>query len=250
VSRLTSDDDEVIDRDTLTAGLGYKRDSTKVTSKIEYRKDKSESRSSEQWVLVNNLEYRRSEALRWQGRFNYSSTEGEMDAEDAEFMEAGIGFAYRPVANDRLNMLGRYTSLLDLPPQSQSEETDRRYSIFSLENSYDLSAKFSVGSKLAFRKGEQRLQRGRGPWLNNDATLASARLRYKAQAGMNAMASYQWLGSDATDSVRQGALLSVGYNVHEYLQMSLGYNFTDFNDNLADDDYDVSGWFLNFVGKY
>ena len=33
---------------------------------------------------------------------------------DAKFVETGIGFALRPVYNDRLNILGRLTYLYDL----------------------------------------------------------------------------------------------------------------------------------------
>jgi len=64
------------------------------------------------------------------------------------------------------------------------------------------------------------------------------------------MASYHWLDSDASETLRQGALLSLGHTVGDNLQMSVGYNFTEFDDNLGNDDYDVRGWFLNLIGKY
>lgn len=249
-SRIEDDSNDITERDTLTAGLSFKRQLSHITNKLEYRKDKSATVDTDQWVTITNIEYRHSPSLRVQGRLNHSSTEDNIAGDDARFTEAGIGFAYRPVSNDRLNMLGRYTYLYDLPPISQSGSTDRRSSIFSLENIYEIGKRWTIGGKLAHREGEIRTQRQGGSWTGNDASLASIRLRYKAPFGVDAMASHHWLMSDATDSMRQGALLSLGYNVGSNLQFSVGYNFTAFDDNLANDDYDVRGWFFNLVGKY
>lgn len=249
-SRIEDDANDIIERDTLTAGLGFKKQQSHVTTKLEYRKDDSSTVDTDQWVMITNIEYRHSPALRVQGRFNHSSTEDHIAGDDATFTEAGIGFAYRPVVNDRLNLLGRYTYLYDLPPLSQSDKTDRRASIFSVEGNYELAKRWTVGAKLAHRQGEIRAQRQSGEWTGNDASLTALRMRYKVPFGVNAMGSYHWLGSDATDSMRHGALLSVGYNVSNMFQFSVGYNFTSFDDNLVNDDYDVKGWFLNFVGKY
>ena len=34
------------------------------------------------------------------------------------------------------------------------------------------------------------------------------------------------------------------------LNLSVGYNFTDFDDDLANDSFDVGGWFFNLVGRF
>ena len=249
-SRIEDESDDVIERDTLTAGFSFKRLQSHFTTKLEFRKDDSLTVDTDQWVTITNIEYRHSPSLRVQGRFNHSSTEDNIAGDDARFTEAGIGFAYRPISNDRLNMLGRYTYLYDLPPTSQSDSTDRRASIYSVEGIYEVAKRWTVGGKLAHRQGEIRTQRQGGLWLGNDASLAAVRARYKAPFGVDAMGSYHWLSSTGTDSVRHGALLSLGYQVGTNLQFSVGYNFTAFDDNLANDDYDVQGWFLNLVGKY
>ncbi len=249
-SRIEGQDDTVINRNTLSAALSYKHDHSTLSSKLEYREDQSEDVETNQWVFINDIQYRQSENARWQGRLNYSSTRDDAETEDAEFVEAGIGFAYRPVASDRFNLLARYTAVKDLPPNSQSERNDKRLSVLSVENSFDFTPQHQLGAKLAYRKGETRTDRDTGNWVDNDARLAAVRYRYRTLVGLNAMASYQWLASDATDSVQNGALVSFGFNVKNHLQFSIGYNFTSFNDNLTDDDYDVQGWFLNLTGKY
>jgi len=200
--------------------------------------------------MTNNGHFRQSNATRWQVRLNLSATKDNLGADDARFIEAGIGFAHRPVRHDRLNVLGRYTFLYDLPPVSQSTDAEKRSDIASLESIYDLNRRWSVGGKLAFKDGEIRTLRQSGNWIGNDASLASVRLRYKVPYGLDAMASYHWLDSEASDSLRQGALLSLGHTVGDNLQFSVGYNFTEFDDNLGNDDYDVRGWFLSLIGKY
>ena len=34
------------------------------------------------------------------------------------------------------------------------------------------------------------------------------------------------------------------------LKVGAGYNFTDFSDDLTDNDYDANGWFFDITGKY
>ena len=249
-SRIEDEFNEDIERDTVTAGFSFKRKKSFLAHKLEFRKDRSENVDTDQWVTVTNVEHRHSPSLRLQGRFNHSSTEDNIANDNAEFTEAGLGFAYRPVTNDRLNLLGRYTFLRDLPPLSQSGETEKRSSIVSMEGIYELGRRWTVGGKFARREGKIRASRQSGEFIGNDASLAAIRLRYKAHFGVDGLVSYQWLNSDATDSLRQGALMSLGYNIAGNLQFSVGYNFTAFDDNLGNSDYDVRGWFFNLVGKY
>ena len=249
-SRLEDESQAITERDTLSAGLRFKRRKSSLTTKLEYRQDESDTIDTDQWVVANNLEYRQSASMRWQGRLNHSETEDNINGDNARFTEAGIGFAYRPVFHDRLNVLGRYTFLYDLPPEAQSTNTDRRSSIYSFESIYDIGRRWSVGGKLAHRDEEIRTERGGGIWVGNDATVVATRLRYKVWFGVDVMGSYQWLNSDASDNTRHGALFSVGHNIGDNLQFSVGYNFTSFDGNLGNDDFDVRGWFLNLVGKY
>lgn len=239
------------DRNAISVGIDYARNTLKAASRIEYRQDESSTINSDQWVVTNRFEYQPDASLRWQGLLNASRTIDNVATEtEASFVEAGIGFALRPVAHDRLNMLGRLTYIQDLPPQSQSTEPDRRSIIASFEGIYELSHHWSVGGKLAYRDGSVRLQREDGSWIGNDASLAALRLHYRVPFGLELLGGWRWLGSDETSSTRQGALLSVGGEVHNNLRLSVGYNFTEFDDDLTNDSNDVRGWFINLVGKY
>jgi hypothetical protein len=45
-------------------------------------------------------------------------------------------------------------------------------------------------------------------------------------------------------------LLGLDRHINDHMKIGIGYNFTDFSDDLGDLDYDKRGWFLNVVGKY
>ena len=44
--------------------------------------------------------------------------------------------------------------------------------------------------------------------------------------------------------------LECGGHRFKNLRLGVGYNFTQFNDDLTNFDYDQRGWFVNFVGWY
>ena len=49
---------------------------------------------------------------------------------------------------------------------------------------------------------------------------------------------------------KSGGLLAVYRHIGDNLKVGVGYNFTDFDDDLTSNDYDSKGWFINLVGKY
>ncbi len=53
---------------------------------------------------------------------------------------------------------------------------------------------------------------------------------------------------DAEDK-RSGALLGLYRHIGNNIKIGVGYNFTDFSDDLTDLDFNSQGVFINFVGK-
>ena len=45
-------------------------------------------------------------------------------------------------------------------------------------------------------------------------------------------------------------LLAVYRHFGDHAKAGVGYNFTDFSDDLTDLSYDSHGWFINVIGKY
>ena len=45
-------------------------------------------------------------------------------------------------------------------------------------------------------------------------------------------------------------MISIDRHLGKNMKIGLGYNFTDFNDDLTNTDGSAKGWFINLVGKY
>lgn len=250
-ARLDKVDTGLTDRDAFSVGINYKLNATKVSARLEYRKDQGSLEDTDQWVTTNSINHHLSPSLRIQGKLNYSETKDNIgDSFDARFAEMGVGFAYRPVEHDRHNILGRLTYLYDLQPIEQNDSPDERSLIVSIENSYQLNKKWEIGGKLAHKESEIRLDRGTGEWFKNDASLAAVRARYHLTHKWDALVQYHWMNSDLSEDSQQGALISVDRHIGKNMKIGVGYNFTDFDDDLTNTDGKAKGWFINLVGKY
>ena len=51
-------------------------------------------------------------------------------------------------------------------------------------------------------------------------------------------------------SRRFGALVAVYRHINDNIKMGVGYNFTDFSDDLTHLNYDRRGFFVNALAKY
>ena len=250
-ARLDKEASGLVDRDAFSVGLNYKEDGTDASTRLEYRRDKGAEEHTEQWVTTNRANYRLNPSLRLQGKFNYSETKDKRgNTNDAQFTEAALGFAYRPINHDRLNVLGRLTYLYDLQPLSQSSNVDEKSLVASVEASYQLNQRWEIGGKIAHKKGQLRTDRNAGDWSKNDATLAAARVRYHMTKNWDAMAQYHWLNSEESQDTQHGAMIAVDRHIGKNLKIGIGYNFTDFDDDLRSNNGTAEGWFVNLVGKF
>ena len=57
------------------------------------------------------------------------------------------------------------------------------------------------------------------------------------------------LDVDEAGSTRDGWLVSLDRHINDHFRIGIGYNFTDFSDDLTDLSYDHSGFFLNVNGS-
>ena len=243
-----------VDRRAATIGASFKGNQVRFGSVLEYREDNDQSLNSDntQWVTSNTIEWQKSDSLKLLGKLDLSTTHSDASKNDeGKYVELDLGFAYRPVGNDRWNILGKYTFLYDLAVTGQdTAQPDERSHIFAIEALYDLNNQWELGGKLAYKAGDTRLQRGSGPWFETGAHLAVARARYHVIKNWDALLEYRWLESETEDDEKHGALAALYRHVGQHMKIGAGYNFTDFNDDLTDNDYDSDGIFIDVVGKY
>jgi hypothetical protein len=240
-----------VHREAVSVSAGRTSPDTDWRSKIEWRQD-SGAEQRTQWVSTNRLNRKIDESWRLSARFNYSDTNDKLNAAaGAKFIEGGVGFAWRPYDTARYAVLGRYTYLYDLATLGQvgGAEYDQKSHVFALEGTYRLDRNWEVAGKVARREGLARYGRGTGQWFDSATTLVAAQLRYDLPENWHALAEYRVLDVK-NGGQRKGWLLGVDRDISKNFRIGLGYNFTDFNDDLTKFDYKYKGFFINLVGSY
>ena len=254
---LSDPDAGDLERTALSFSAGYTKDKTRYAGNLEWRKDDgTTSGERTTWLMRNSLGYQTTADWRFLGKLNFSLSDSDQgDFYNADFVEAVIGYAYRPVENDKLNTLFKYTYFYDLPSSSALTSSDtladyaQKSHVLSVDAIYDLTPWLSVGGKYGYRRGEIRDNRVDGSWYSSNAHLGILRSDLHFVHKWDALLEARLLKVTAAKDERAGFLVAIYRHINQHMKFGAGYNFTDFSDDLTDLDYDSRGWFVNLVGK-
>jgi len=232
--------------------VAYRSEALSFRAKGQLRLDAGESDRT-QVVTTNYLDWDASASTSILLALDYSRTwteEGDLD--DARFIEGNVGLAYRPVASDWVNLIGKYTYLEDLAPVDQSDgaELDERSHVGSFQGIFDLTPKWQVGGVFAYKRSALRQDRGAGDWIESETYLGAGRLTYHFVRAWDATGEYRTLHVTPAGDTKSGYVAAIYRHFGDYVKLGVGYNFTDFSDDLTHLDYEASGWFVNVVGKW
>jgi flagellar motor protein MotB len=250
------------ERTALSVYGGYGFDRLKVFSGVEYRDDDIEQLDASfskrtSWLFKNSLKYQLSEDWRIIGKFNYAVSESSLgDYYNGDYTEASLGYAYRPVNYDRLNVLFKYTYFYNLPSSDQLTGTNtateyvQRSHIGTVDVTYDLNSLLTLGGKYAYRYGQLAEDRENPEYFDSRAHLFVLRTDWHIVYRWDVLIEGRLLElPDAQDS-RIGALVGVYRHLGNHIKVGAGYNFSDFSDDLTQLDYKHQGLFINLIGKY
>jgi len=127
------------------------------------------------------------------GKLNHAvSDSSQGDFYDGGYTEAVIGYAYRPVMNDRVNALAKYTYFFNVPTTDQvtlqdtAAEFIQKSHVAAVDVTYDLNAVWSVGGKYAYRLGQISLEREDPQYFDNSAQLVIVRTDWRFRQGWRA----------------------------------------------------------------
>ena len=253
----------VADLERTAAGVRacYGYDRLSLSGALEYRVDDIEqvdtSRSKRTtWLVKLDLKYQMSPDWRLLSKLHYANSDSsEGDLYNGEFTEAVLGYAYRPVFNDRLNALVKYTYFYNLPSFEQvnnnvTSPVIQRSHIASIDVGYDLNPQWSVGGKYAYRLGQVSLDRVNPTYFDSRAHLYVVRLDWHALHRWDALVEARMLDLPDAEDQKTGALVGVYRHIGNHVKLGLGYNFSDFSDDLTDLCYDHQGVFINLIGKF
>jgi hypothetical protein len=245
---LPSSPDGPVDRRIFGIGAVYKEEKMTFKTGYQLKYDINETLSSVQYLTTNSLEGKWNDEYAYYCKLNYSRTFNQDDHSDlARFAEGTLGFAYRPVLLDRFNLLGEYSYLEELAPDDQDPLRPffERSQIISLEWIYDFGVHWQWSEKYAYKHSQ--LQLDDNNWLTNDLTLWINRLNYHLPFRWDLSVEYRILKDIQAEDQKSGFLAALYYNFDLNNRLGIGYNFTDFNDDLAHLDYNAHGWFLNYM---
>jgi hypothetical protein len=250
----------ITDRKALGARFGFGTDELQISAAVEYRRDNNEtldlpSTERTTWLFRNNFKWQLTPAYRLLGKLNHADSDSSLgDFFAGGYTEGVVGFGYRPVRNDRLNVLAKYTYFYDLPTTGQrttngsAAEYLQKSHIGSLDVTYDLTSRLTVGGKYAYRLGQISLERDDPDYFDNSASLYVLRADYRIRENWEVLVESRLLDMPDLEERRSGALVAVSRYVGDHLKIGVGYNFTDFSSDMTDLSYDHDGVFLNFTG--
>jgi len=248
------------DRKAIGARASYTLGRVFLSSGIEYRKDVNEqldlgTNSRQTWLFRNSFKLQMSESARWLGKVNHSTSESSLGQfYDGGYTEATLGYAFRPVNHDRLNALLKYTYFYNVPSTDQvtlknsAVEYIQKSHIAAVDLTYDLTSRWSVGGKYAYRLGQISLDRDDIEFFDNRAHLYVLRTDYRLFENWEVLLETRMLDMPDFSEQRSGALVAVSRYFGKHLKLGVGYNFTDFSDDLTDLSFDHQGAFLNITG--
>ncbi|MBI4115790.1 MAG: hypothetical protein HY447_04345 [Candidatus Omnitrophica bacterium] len=242
---------------TLSTSLGYvKEKKLKFDTSFEARIDQ-DAPEVRQWLTQNLVEYHVNQNLSMLGRANFGTSRLVEPGQLAgRFVEMNVGFAYRPVETDRFNWLTKYTFLDELANDAQFVGTDsgtvtvdERAHIFSFEGAYELTHFLQMVDKFAYRLGS--VEAEVADRFNVGSVLWVHRFNYHIARKWDLGVEYRILmQTEAANNFRHGPLIEIDRELYDYVRLGIGYNFTDFDDDLRRlNDIRRNGVFIRLTGK-
>ncbi|HEX5394655.1 MAG TPA: OmpA family protein [Rhodocyclaceae bacterium] len=245
-------------RRALGFSVGYKEGKLKYSGNTEFRtEDNNVSGHRNTWLVRNTLGYQATREWRLMGKLNWSDSNNSQGAfYDGGYHEVVAAAAYRPVDNDRWNTLFKYTNFYNLPSPGQlgasgtTADYAQKSQVLAVDTIYDVKPWLSVGGKYALRVGELKASKTDGEWFSSRADLMVLRADWHFVKEWDAMVEWRNLRALEARDARAGALVAVYRHVAEGVKLGVGYNFTNYSDDLTDLSYRSRGWFLNVLGTF
>ncbi|MGL4402313.1 MAG: hypothetical protein ACRCTS_01035 [Fusobacteriaceae bacterium] len=243
-----------IKKDSMTLEAKFEKKGFNMRNTLEYSRTRGEGDETDidSWGTANRFKKVINDEYTLFGVGNFldgkNKSTGETEARNAEL---GLGTAYRPIWNDKLNFIGKYSYIYDLGSLGQlNTNFGEKAHVLSLNTIYEISEKWDIGFKYAYRQEKVRVDRDSGPWFASSLDLFAVRLNYELIRKWDLFGEYHWLRNITDDQIKHGAMVGVYRELNDNLQLGVGYNFTQFDDDLTRLDYKSKGWFINLIGKF
>ncbi len=260
LTRGRMEDATLGDSERLAIGLStaYDSEHRSASARLEYRNDEAVGtaapNSTDSIVFTGNMRWKFDDDQRAILSVIASHTENDTNSLlGGTYVDASLSYAYRPVNNERLNILSSLRYFKD----DFGQELDgvvgdgpvQRSLVFNIEGNYDLTPEWKLGAKLGVRESETAAS-SVGTYSSNDAWLGIANLRYHMVKEWDALIEARHFEAVDTGFSETGGLVAVYRNINENFKIGIGYNLTSFSDDLTDLTQDDEGVFFNIIAQF
>lgn len=246
------------ERRALSFGVKYQDEALTASGRIEYRTEEGllsgDPVSADTLLIAANATYKIDEVQRVLFSADLAQSETDESAIlDGDYADVVLGYAYRPIDDDRLNILARYRYLYDMFGQRVDDVDEngprQRSHVLSVDASYDLSRTWTIGGKLGYRVSET-VANDTAAFVQNDAWLAIANARMHLVHDWDILVEARALGTVQAEGLDLGVLAAVYKQLGNNFEVGLGYNFGQISDDLTDLTDDNQGAFINLIAKF
>ena len=247
------------DRTALSFGVGYTdKDRIKARLKLEGRWEDGAGLAQDRttYLVSAGLQYQTSDDWRFLANIDAVHSKSDQTSfRNGDYVEASLGYAYRPVDNDRLNVLFKYTYLYDMPGADQvsadgtTNGPKQRSHILTVDAIYDLNEHWTIGGKYGYRMAET-APRGTDTFTPNTAHLGVLRADWHVVHNWDAMLEGRVLYTEETGARDTGAAVAIYRHFGNNLKVGVGYNYGKASSDLRSFNTTENGIFLNIVAKY
>lgn len=250
----------VFKRRGLTMGVHYAEgERLQAGVKGEFRRETSTTNPAlnrKTWGLSGYARMQINDATRFLANIDaLVSSSDQTSLRDGRYIEANLGLAYRPVDNDRLNLLARYTYLYDLPgPDQVNFEGNlngprQKSHILSIDANYDVTQEVTIGGKLGYRKAKV-ADRGASAFTDSTATLGVLRMDYHMVHNWDISAEARVMRFHETGVTEKAAVLGVWRYFGNNVKAGVGYQWGKVSSDLREIEGGKEGAFLNIVATF
>ncbi|TDT74032.1 hypothetical protein BDE40_2816 [Litoreibacter halocynthiae] len=258
VGRINDSINGDFDRHALSFGVRYEDESLTARGRLEYRRERGltsgTNRDADTILFAASGRYKIDDTQRLVFNLDASKTDTDQSSIlDGKLVDASIGYAYRPVDNDRLNVLLKYRYLYDDYGQ-RIDGTDvtgprQRSHVLSFDAIYDLNQQWTIGGKIGARLSDSS-PNATTAFSENDAWLGVANVRYHLVHKWDALLEARVLNARQIQTKEYGLVGAIYRHVGNNFKLGVGYNSGRFSDDLTDLTYDDKGVFINLIAKF
>ena len=244
-------------RTAATFGFGFTTKDVQFGSNVEARFEHGAGRDQTVWLVRNTASIQLNPDWRALGRLNFAiADDNGSSLRAADYIEGVLGFAYRPVRNDRLNVVARFNYFQDLGPVGQitaggtGNSPKQRSVIGSVDVNFDLSDTLTIGAKYGYRQGQVSLDRTSDTFVSSNTHLGILRFDWRPVKQWDGVVEVRYLSNDLAGDKRWGGMAAIYRHLGNNAKIGIGYSFSDYSDDLTDQSYSSKGVFVNLLGKF